>query len=331
MAILNISDLRARAAELSRHHRDTTARLVLLYCGVLALLSLGSSGLNLLLDSGIGQTGGLDGMGLRSVLQTVEEVLYYVNLLFGPFWTAGFLFAMLGMVRGREPELMDLTAGFRRFGRVLGHLAFDFLVLFTLVMAATNLAAVIFSFTDWGEEFAAMLQAVLEDPNLIAADGTLNADLIPMAELTRAMTPMLVITVLVFLPMYLYVSMCFRMSMYLVVERPISGVQAHFLSMRLMRGHKWQLLKLDLRYWWYYLLGFAATGVGYLDQLLPLAGVELPVDKTVQFFLFMGIYFVLNIALSLWKKCEVDTAHVLAYEAIAYPEQTGEEFGMQSA
>lgn len=322
MAILNNPAFRQRSADLARQHREGNRLLVLVYCGVLAVLSLGSSGLNLLLDSQIGQTGGLDGLGLRSVLQTIQEILSYVNMFFGPFWSAGFLYAMLSMTRGGKPEVTDLTAGFRRLGRVLGHLAFEFLVIVALLLAALNVAGLIYSFSSWGAELEALLGPVLEDPNLIAADGSINMALLPMEALYEALIPMLVLTGVIFLPGYLYLAMCFRMSMYLVVERPISGVRAHFESARLMRGHKWQLLKLDLSYWWYYALGLAVGAVAYLDEILPLLGVELPVNSTVLFFIALGLYCLVNLALCLWKKCEVDAAHILAYEAIAYPEKT---------
>lgn len=322
MAILNNPAIRQRSGELARQNREGNRLLVLVYCGVLAVLSLGSSGLNLLLDSQIGQTGGLDGMGLRAILETAEEILFYINVLFGPFWSAGFLYAMLTMARGGAPRLEHLTEGFRRLGRILGHLAFDFLLVIALATASMYLAGILYTFTPWGTEFTAIMTPVLEHPDLIAADGTLNMALLPMEELAVVLRPMLVMGILIFLPVYLYLSLCFRMSMYLVMDRPISGVQAHFESMRLMRGHKWQLLKLDLSYWWYYALALAAGVLGYLDQILPLVGVELPKNSQVPFFLALGLYFLAYIAISLWKKCEVDGAYVLAYEAIAYPEES---------
>ena len=125
MAILNISDLRSRAAAESNRCREENRLLVLVYCVALAVLSLGSSGLNLLLESRIGQTGGLGGLGMRSVLQTVQTILDFVNLFFSTFWSAGFLLAMLAMVRGTAPRVEMLTGGFRRFGRILGGLAFE--------------------------------------------------------------------------------------------------------------------------------------------------------------------------------------------------------------
>lgn len=324
MAILNTRELKSRGAELAAGYRSQTRGLVLLYCGVTAAISLGSNGLHLLLDAQIGTTGGLGGLGLRSVLQTIQEVLSYVNLFFGPFWAAGFLAAMVGMVRGRAPRLGDMTEGFRRFGRVLGSLAFEFLTVMVLMMTAMNLAGLIFSLSPFGAEFAEILGPVLEDPNLIAADGTVNLELIPVEAMSQAAVPMTVILLVLFVPAYIWLTYCFRMALYLVVERSIGGARAHFESLRLMRGHKWKLLKLDLSFWWYHGLGLVILAVGYLDVILALLDVQTPVDATVLFFVTLAAYCVLQTLLSLWKKCEVDAAYVLAFEAIAHPAPEGE-------
>ena len=321
MTKLNNRELKARGAALAGDYREGNRGIVLLYCGVIAALSLGSNGLHMLLDSQIGQTGGLSGMGMRSVLQTVQEVLSYLNSFFTPFWSAGFLYAMLAMVRGRAPVTGDLTAGFRRFGRVLGHMAFQVLLTVALLMSVVNLAAVIFSFSPMGARFAEQMGPVLTDPNLIAADGTVDLSLIPLDALKTAAIPMVLITAALFLPVYTFLNYGFRLSMYLVLERPIGGVRAHFESMRMMRGHKWQMLKLDLSFWWYYLLGVGVSVIGYLDVILAMLGISLPMNDTVMFFATLIAYCVLYTLVCLWKKCDVDAAYVLAFEAIAHPEQ----------
>lgn len=320
MATLDTRTLRQRGAAAAAENQPAAKRLALLYSGALALLTLGANGLYLLLDNRIGGTGGLDGMGLRSVLQTVQELLTYVNIFFGPFWAAGFLWAMVSMVRGKAPQTGDLLAGFRRLGRVLGYLAFQFLVVVALLVASVNLASVIFSFSPLGAEFAELVAPVLNDPNLITAEGVVNLDLLPMEALGSAMVPMLVLVLVIFLPLYTWLSYGFRLALYLVMDDAATGVQAHFVSLRLMRGYKWQMLKLDLGFWWYYaLLGLTAV-VGYLDLILAMLGITVPIDATVLYFVTMGAYCLLQIALALWKKCPVDAAYALAYEAIAHPE-----------
>lgn len=313
-------ELRARAAELAAEYRGPARRLVLLYCIVLAALTLGSSGLNLVLDTRIDTTGGLDGIGMRSILETIQQILSYINQFFGPFWSAGFLTAMIAMVRGREPQVRDLTNGFRRAFRVLFHVAFEATAAFMLLVAVVNLSSLLFLLSPMGAEFNELMAPLLTDPNLITAEGLLNEALISYQELSRLLLPMLVLTAAIYLPLYTLMAYSFRLSLYLVMDLKIGAIPAHFLSIRLMRGHKWQLCKLDLSWWWYYLLGAACWVVGYLDLLLGLLGIPLPMNATMMFFVTLAAYCVLFTLLSLWKKCEVDASYVLFYENVMPPE-----------
>ena len=318
---LNIRELRDRAAGLAAQNREPLRKLLLIYCGVIAVLTLGVPALDLFLSDQIGTTGGLAGMRLRTVLQTIREILNLVNQFFGYFWSAGFVVAMMAMVLGREPQTRDLTGGFRRFFRVLGHIAFEFLFVVALLLAAVNLAAMLFSMSPQGGALVRELTAITSNPDLLTAEGMLNVDLIPMDLLAAITLPMLTITMVIFLPVYIWLSYGFRLSLYLLLDGTApSAFQARFLSLRLMRGHKWSMLKLDLSFWWYYLLVTVITAVGYLDVILSLAGIPLPMDETVMFFGTIAAYCVLITALSLWKKAQVETSYVLAYEAIAHPE-----------
>ena len=313
----NIRELKAQAAELAVRNRSAVRRLVLLYCGVIAALTLGSSGLNLYLDGQIGSTGGLDGIGMRSILQSIQEFLSYINMYFGYFWSAGFLCAMIGMVRGSSPVGRDLTAGFRRFFRILFHMAIRFLLAVVLGVAAMNLGSVLFILSPLGSGFTEAMTPILESPDLILADGTINMELIPQDLLLQSGVPMTCIILAVFGLLYLYMSYHFRLSLYLLMDRPIGALAAHCRSVRMMRGHKLKMFKMDLSYWWYYLLMVLIGVVGYLDVLLGMLGLPLPMDSTVMFFVTLAAYCVLNLGLSLWQKARVDASYVLAYEIIA--------------
>lgn len=317
----NIRELKSRSAALAEANRDGTRSLVLLYCGVIAALTLGSSGLNLFLNDRISGTGGLDGLGMRSVLQTIQELLTYVNLVFTPVWSAGFLAAMIHLVRGGKPEKRHMAQGLRRFGRILGCIAVQFLVMMVLLVVAVNVGANLFALTPMGGRYAEAMTPILTDPNIVSADGLVNWELLPMDTFLRATLPVLVVCLAIFAVLYIFVSYGFRMTMYLIMTQPIGAIRAHFVSMRLMRGHKWQMLKLDLSWWWYYLLLTAASVVGYLDLILELLGIRVPLDPTVMFFLTLAAYCVLFTALSLWKKCQVDVGYAMVYEAIAHPEE----------
>lgn len=320
MAILNPKELKYQANQKLACAGGDPRRLVLIYTGVIAALTLGSSGLDLFLDSQIGATGGLSGLGTRSVLQTIQEILDYVNIFFGPFWSAGFLYAMIGLARDRTPTPGDLMAGFRRFGRILACIAVRFLLILVLISGIINLAGILFSFTPWAAAFAEALSGVMSDPNFITAEGAINLSLIPQEAFLAAAIPLICIFLAFFVPVYAYLSYCFRMAMYLVMELGLGAVRAHIVSAQMMRGHKWQMLKLDLSYWWYYALSLLIGFVGYLDVILSLAGITLPVSATVMFFLTLILYCGLQLVLYLWKKCQVDLTYVLAFQSIAHPD-----------
>ena len=317
---LNIRELKARAAALTAEHRSAARLLVLWYCGVTAVLTLGSNGLNLYLDSQIVSTGGLSGIGLRSILQTIQEILTLVNQFFGPFWSAGFLLAMMGMVRGYAPHPRTLVEGFRRFFTVLGHMAFRFLLMVVTAITAVNLSAALFSLTPLGQRFSQEMTQVMSDPNFILPSGAVNMELIPQELMLEAGLPLTGLVMALFGLLYLYICYPFRLSMYLMLRQPMGAIRAHFESLRLMRGHKWSMLKLDLSWWYYYLLTVLIGVVGYLDLIMGLLGLPLPMDETVMFFATMAAYCVLITALCLWKKCQMDASYVMAFEAIANPE-----------
>ena len=317
---LNIRELKARGCAIAAENRFATRRLVLLYCGVIAALTLVVPALDLFLSHQISSTGGLSGMNLRTVLQTMREILNLVNQFFGPFWSAGFVFAMMAMVRGREPQTRDLTMGLRKGFRVLGHIAFEFLFVVALLVAAGYLAALIIALTPLGAEMSEALTPYVSDPNFYTAEGAVNVELIPLEVLYDILLPISIGTAVLFLPAYIRLSYGFRLSLYLLLDGAApSAVQARFMSCRLMKGHKWSMLKLDLSWWWYYLLVAVITALGYLDVILALMGIPLPMDETVMFFGTIAVYCVLISALSLWKKAPVEAGYALAYEAIVHP------------
>lgn len=321
MAFLDTRALPRQGAAVAKDNRAACRKLVLIYCGVIAALSLGSNGLNVYLDSQIGTTGGLGGLGLRSVLQTIQQVLGYINSMFTPFWNAGFLFAMMAMVRGGSPRPMDLTEGFRRFGRIFMANIYEALLAFSLAVGTFLVAMFLFSFTPMADEFTAIMTPILEDPNIYLPDGTINVALIPTEAITTGSIPMLIIWMVLLLAACLHMHYCFRMGPYLMMDRQIGGVAALFLSRRMMRGHKWQMLKLDLKFWWFHALTVVAAVVCYLDVILMLLGIPAPLDPIPMYFVTLGAYCVLLTGLYLWKKCDVDAAYVLAYESIAYPRE----------
>ena len=293
---------------------------------MIVILNLIVSGLNLYLNQQIGNTGGLGGLGLRSVLQTAQTLLSYFSTFFTPFWAAGLLHAMIAVARGREAGPSALTQGFRRFGSILGYTLWEMLIYGFLCMILCYVVTYVYMMTPLASEFMAYMEELMKHPDLILSDGTVNMELLALDTLYPMLTPLLVLYALTAIPLVVFLNYQFRMGLFLLVEGIHRGAFGAFLvSTKLMKGHKRQMLKLDLSFWWYYLLEGLLMVVLYLDVVLEAAGVVLPVNSTAAFFLTIVLYGALQLALHYQVKARVDVTYACAYEDIyreALPEES---------
>ena len=107
----------------------------------------------------------------------------------------------------------------------------------------------------------------------------------------------------------------------LIIDKPAVGaLMALRESKKMMRGNRFQLLKLDISLWWYYLALAAATVILNGDVLLPMLGVELPIPETVAYFGFYALYLAASFAVHLFLRNRVEVCYALAYDGVK-PEQ----------
>lgn len=322
MESLNPKDLKAEARQRLAHAGCDPKKLILLNTGAVVVLGLLVNGLNFFLNHQIGSTGGLSGLGMRSALQTVQSLMSYASTLVTPFWAAGLLFCFIGIVRDTSVGPGSMLQGFRRFPKILSFSLFQGLLLLLILFPVVYLSSILYMFTPLSSSFAEALTPLMESGELISASGVINLDLIPQEVLLKGTLPIILVFLALYIPAYLFLRYTLHMGPYLILTDSVrGGFQAIAVSTMLMRGHRKELFKLDLSYWWYYVLEGLALCTLYLDVILPLLRIELPVNPTAAFFLTLVIYSVLELGLHLWKKDEHDTAFVLAYECIATPPQ----------
>lgn len=306
--------IRSQARDRLRSNGANAHQLVLIHTGAVVLLSLISSGLHIYLDEQIGSTGGLNGLGTRSILQTLQAMLQYATTLFSPFWTAGFLTVAMIWAADQQPRQKDLLYGFRRFGSVVSYELMLGLMTFFLMMGTGYAAGMVFTFTPYANKLVSLLEPFI-------STGTLDLSLVPMDQLMDAYFPFLVMWLVVMIPVLTVFLYSLRLGMYFLLDHPgMSALRAMATSAAAMRGRKMQMFKLDLSFWWYYLLEFLLVIVCYLDMILPVLGVQLPFNATVAYFVFLALYGILQLGLHLWKKPELETSYALAYHFVTHPD-----------
>lgn len=290
-------------------------KLILVYVGASAAVMLLVTGLNFLLQEQIAGTGGLSGVGTRAMLQTAMEALQTGATLVMPFWTMGYLACVLRIVRGQRFDLTDLLTGFRNFGPVLRLTLLYAGYFLMLAFLCFYPSVLVYSMTP----LAAPLMEVLEP---LAQSGTeFVLDDATLAAVSDAMMPMLVMYVLVFLAVAAPHFYRFRLAYFALLDDPKAGALAALgRSTVMMRGKRLDLLKLDVSFWWFYVLDGLTVALCYGDVLLDMMGVQLPISADGAYFLFYVLYLAAQLGLYVWARNRVECTYAAGYDALCQAE-----------
>ena len=292
--------------------------LILIHTGVSLGVTLLITLINYILQQQIGNTGGLGGLGLRTVLTTAQTVLQLAGMLLLPFWEIGIVYAAMGIARSRPARPADLTAGFRRFGPVLRLMLLRTAVFFAVAFLCLNLSSGIFLMTPLSDPLYDILLPLAETASAENAAG-LTIDNATMAALTDAMIPMIPIFLVLFLLLAAPLLYRLRLADYLIMEEKKTGaLNAIVTSWRMMRGRAFPLFRLDLSFWWFYGLQALALMLSYGDSFLSVLGVSLPISADAAYFLFYLVYLGITLALYWRFGSYLQTTYAVAYDTLRY-------------
>ena len=316
-------DIRNRRA-LKEMARDRLAaanydprKLALIHTAVSVAAALVIAVLGYVLDHWIaGTASGLSGMGNRRILEAVQMTLQYVQFLATPFWEMGFVFVALNLLRQEQTQPKNMLEGFRRFGPVLRLRLLQGFLYLGAAIGCMYVASFLFVLTPASQKVVdTMLPLMGGDMSVEHAQQVLSA--MPTEELVAMSVPFLVIFGILFLLVALVLYYRFWMADFLVMDQPNTGaLAAMFISGRLTRKKRWALLKLDLSFWWFYLLMLLAAVVCYMDVLLPWLGISLPMTGDVAWMVFYVLSLLVQLVVFWRYKAYVQTTRAAAYEIL---------------
>lgn len=288
-------------------------KIIAAYVGAGLLVSLIATLLSHMLDNMIEGTSGLDNLGNRTILQTIQTVLMLAHFLAQACWDYGYLGTIMGISNRRETDHRMLPEGFRLFGPILRLTFFQYMVLFGLTLISGYLGVTVFTFTPFVDPLAEAMLPLMEA-------GAATEEILMDAAVTEAannmMLPLCGVILVVYALLALPILYMFRMAGYCLLENPRTGaLRAMGESRRMMRRNRFHLLKLDFSFWWYYLLDFTAAAVCYADVWLPLLGVTLPLGE-YGYLLPYALYIPIHFAIAYCFRNRVEVTYVRAYEAL---------------
>ena len=291
----------------------------MIYAGVTALVMALASGAIWLLQNQIGSTGGLQGIGMRSVLETASTVLQIGSTALLPFWTMGYVLCILGVVRGNRMEPKDLLGGFQRFAPLLRLNLYRAIKYLILAMLCLYPSIMVYLMTPLANPVMEILEPLVQNATDTTQMMVMMDEATAMA-VTEAMMPWMAVYGLMFLLLAAPLYYRLRMADYILLDNPkLGAMQAVRLSTLLTLRKRMQLFLLDLRFWWFYLgLGLCAA-VCYLPLMLSWFGIMLPLWADYACY---GGYLVLQFGLIVAAQNKVEATWAVAYEALSQ-EQKG--------
>lgn len=315
--------LKQTASENLQKAKNQREILLLYAAGVLGLSCLNLV-IQALVSNGISQTGGLIHMGNRSFLSAVSTFLPVLcsigNLCLG----FGYLGGMLRISRGQYASRNALRTGFERFWPLVRMKLLQGLVYLGAGIGASYLSAVIFLLSPLSAGFEEQLAPLMSGSSLLTGSTDLVLDDATLSALSTAAIPLLLIFLVVALAFVVPLLYGYRMADFVLLDHPEYGAMyALRESRKMMRGSRFGLFRLDLSFWWYYLLSVLVSALAYGDVLLAAAGVSLPMSDTAASFLFYLLYLAADFALLYCFYNKLNVTYALAYNQVKPKEETG--------
>lgn len=318
MSIPSAKYLKKKASNRLQSGNDPK-KVVLVYAGIVALSSLVVTVVQDLLDSQISQTGGIQNIGTRSMLTTADTVLTIAQLLLVMCLTLGYTGSMLRIARGQYASPNSLKAGGERIWVLLRTRLLQMLIMTAAAFALCFLVVNVCLLTPLSNRVIAVMGTV-------SAEELLSNGLALIA-LYSAMLPIILIYLVALVPLLWYFSCTYRIVDYLLIDRPQLGAFGVLReSRRMMQGNMKMMFRVDLSFWWYYLLQALVSVLVYLNMVLAPFAIGLPPE--VLYWGTVVLYLAADFALRYFFSNKVAVTYALFYDSLCpKQEQSGAVLG----
>jgi hypothetical protein len=175
-----------------------------------------------------------------------------------------------------------------------------------IIALGSNIGSIVFLFTPWAKPLWALLVPA-------SASGTLTDEMI-LSAVQTVQVPIAIVMGLVCLLLAAPFFYQYRMAQFYLIEHPEKGaLKALRSSSEMSKYLRFSIFRLDLSFWYFYLLDLLVSALGYGDQILALLGISLPWNSTALYFGAFILYAVCQLGLYLWKRNHVGVAMAHMY------------------
>ena len=298
-------------------------KIVLIYSGITIALSAAITVAQYFLANRISQTGGLLNMGSRSFFSAISNFLPVIQMGLMLCLDFGYMAAMVRVSRGQYASPNSLRTGFERFWPLLRCTLLKYLMISVASIACVYLSVMLFVISPFSDGFMRVVEPLISNSSLLNG-GNLILDEAAQQALLSSTVPLWIMMAFLSVVLVLPIVYRLRMANYVLYDHPEAGAMyALRESKKMMHGNRIALFRVDLSFWWYYLLLGVCTVIAYLDLVLATFGIALPLSDHVNYFLFYFLSLGCNFGVFYFFKNKVQTTYALAYNALKPREDSG--------
>lgn len=303
---MDIQVLKSKARQRLEAARFAPRRLALIFTGVGVGVSFLMTLVSFILSRQIGMAGGLGGLGLRTALSVAQILLMLAGTLATPFWNLGYTKASLETARGGDARPRTLLEGFRLFFPAVRLFFAQGALVILLILIAVQGGTMLFLFSPFSHATMQKVQQLLGNGTALPEDPAV------MGQLMEMFWPVYLVIALVLLALLIPVMYRMRLVEFSLVDGQEQALRNMLRSNRLMRGKCWAMFRLDLSFWWYFLLQGLAGLVAYGDTV---------VGGDVAFWAFYLVSAAAQLAISWAFLPRVQVTYGLCYDKIIKEEK----------
>lgn len=321
MNIRDRRELKRFAAGRLENARDLS-KILLLYAAATLGLSAAVTVVNYVLGLQMDNLGGLSNMGKKNMLSTIQSILPFASNLVTMCLELGLMAVMLRIARGQYVSEQTLRLGFDRFWVLLRCSLIKILIFAGAFIVSVYLGILVYMLTPLSNPAMEVLEPYVSGSLL---SGALTIDEAGYTQFLAAVWPAYLVCGVVFALFALPMFYSYRMADYILIDKPGLGAMAALrASKQMMRRNRLALWKLDVSFWWYYLVLTLASLLLYGDLLLPALGVNLPGSGDVWYFVFYVAYLLAMLGIYYFLRSRVEVSYALAYDSLK-PEEPKNE------
>ena len=298
------------ARELLEQASHDPKKSALLYAGASVIFSLLCAAVSYFLGVAADNAGGLSGLAMRSLLQSAQSVISMASTVILLLWQFGLVSAALSYSRSENVDHHNLLDGFRMWGPILRMSLLVLIVVIGVFMACSYISTFLFMLSPVSNTLYEKMGALENAGQEIVVDDQLIIQMLPY------MWGLMIIFVLLLIIIGLPVFYRYRLCEFAIMDGAAGARAAIRESKRLSINHRMGMFKLDLSFWWFYLLQGLVASVAYVDMILPLTGITLPIPAEGIFWITYGLSLGLQFLIT-WKfALYYQTAYAVYYNRL---------------